>query len=120
VVKALFDTNVLIDFLQGRPEARRELALYEDPAISIVTWTEIMVGATEDTATATRAFLAGFEVIGLDEVLAELAVALRREHRIKLPDAIIWAAARQQGCLLVTRNLRDFPADDPGVRAPYD
>jgi len=34
-------------------------------------------------------------------------------------DAIVWASARQHGCLLVTRNTRDFPADNPGVRAPY-
>lgn len=36
-----------------------------------------------------------------------------------MPDAIIWAAARRQGRLLVARNTRDFPEDDPGVRAPY-
>jgi predicted nucleic acid-binding protein len=119
VVKALFDTNILIDFLQGRPEARRELALYDDPAISVICWIEVMVGATVETAAGTRAFLDQFEVVGVDEAVAELAVELRQRNRIKLPDAIIWASARLHGRLLVTRNTRDFPADDPGVRAPY-
>jgi predicted nucleic acid-binding protein len=119
VVKALIDTNILIDFLQGRPEAKAELALYDDTAISVIGWIEVMVGATPETLAGTRAFLARFEVIGLDDAVAELAVALRQRHRIKLPDAIIWASARRHGCLLVTRNTRDFPAGDPGVRTPY-
>ena len=46
-------------------------------------------------------------------------VALRREHRMRLPDAIIWATAQDLGVLLVTRNSRDFPSKDPGVRIPY-
>ena len=44
---------------------------------------------------------------------------LRRERRLKLPDALIWATARRHGSLLVTRNTKDFPKDDPGVRVPY-
>jgi predicted nucleic acid-binding protein len=38
---------------------------------------------------------------------------------MKLPDAIIWAAAQSEDRILVTRNTRDFPAEDPGVRVPY-
>jgi predicted nucleic acid-binding protein len=114
MVKALFDTNILIDYLQGVPDAREELARFEDAAISIVTWMEVMVGATDDTHAATRAFLTGFRLIALDR-----AVALRRRHRMKLPDAIIWAAAQSEDRILVTRNTRDFPAEDPGVRVPY-
>jgi predicted nucleic acid-binding protein len=119
VVKALFDTNILIDFLQGRPEAKHELALYDDPAISVICWIEVMVGATAETTAGTRAFLDRFELVAVDDAVAELAVELRQRHRMKLPDAIIWASARRRGCLLVTRNTRDFPADDPGIRAPY-
>lgn len=119
-MKALFDTNILIDFLQGDQAAREEFARYDDLGISIVTWMEIMVGATEANAVATRSFLSRFEAVGIDGAVAEAAVELRRTHRIKLPDAIIWATARRQGRLLVTRNTRDFPASDPGVRIPYD
>ena len=119
MVKALFDTNILIDFLSGRPEARREIDLHEDRAISIVTWMEVMVGATPDTEARLRGFLSGFEVVDIDQDGAEAAVDLRRRHRIKLPDALIWAAARRSGALLVTRNTRDFPVGDPGIRAPY-
>jgi len=46
-------------------------------------------------------------------------VALRREYRLNLPDAVIWASAITENCLLVSRNTKDFPASQPGVRFPY-
>jgi predicted nucleic acid-binding protein len=119
MVKALFDTNILIDYLGGAPQARAELKRFDDAAISIVTWMEVMIGGPGEKEDSTRAFLARFDLIGLDQEIAEDAVSLRRAHRIKLPDAIIWASARQSGRLLVTRNTKDFPAGDPGIRAPY-
>ena len=119
MVKALFDTNILIDYLNGVEAARAEIGLYDDLAISVVTWMEIMVGVGVAEEAATRAFLSRFDVTHLDEAVAEAAVALRRQHRVKLPDAIVWASARRDGRLLVTRNTKDFPASDPGVRAPY-
>lgn len=119
MVKALFDTNILIDYLNAVPRARGELARYEDKAISIVTWIEVLVGAPSDVESETRAFLGGFRVVGLDEKIADRAVALRRAHRIKLPDAVVWASAQEHSMLFVTRNTKDFPATDPGVRCPY-
>jgi hypothetical protein len=119
MVKALFDTNILVDYLNAVPEARTELQRYTEKAISIITWMEVLVGADQNLEAATRSFLNGFDLVDVDERIAERAVSLRRDHRIKLPDAIIWATAQVRGILLVTRNTRDFPADDPGVRAPY-
>jgi len=119
VVKALFDTNVLIDYLRGIPAARDELARYHDKAISVITWMEVLVGASPPTAAATRRWLERFALIGVDGRVAERAVSLRQTHRIKLPDAIVWASAQAHGMLLVTRNTRDFPNDDPGIRIPY-
>lgn len=119
MVGALFDTNVLIDHLNAVPQARAEIARFEDRAISIVTWMEVMVGADTEVSDGTARFLEGFTVIALDNAVAERAVALRRRHRIKLPDAVIWATAQVAGRILVTRNTKDFPKDDPGVREPY-
>ncbi len=119
MVKALFDTNILVDHLNAVPKARVELARYDGKAISMITWIEVLVGAAKDVEAATRSFLRSFELVGLDETIAERAVQLRRAHRIKLPDALVWASAETRGLLLVTRNTRDFPANDPGVRHPY-
>jgi predicted nucleic acid-binding protein len=119
MVKPLFDSCILIDYLQGIPEAREELRRYDESAISIVTWMEVMVGADASVEVATRGFLAAFETIGVDAEIAERAVAIRRGSRIRLPDALIKATADVVGALLVTRNVRDFPPDIPGVRIPY-
>ncbi len=119
MVRALFDTNVLVDYLNAVPQARAELQRYTEKAISIITWMEVMIGADGDVEDATRAFLGGFDVVVVDRQIAERAVILRRSHRIKLPDAIIWATAQANAMLFVTRNTKDFPADDPGVRMPY-
>ncbi|KPF62852.1 twitching motility protein PilT [Bosea sp. AAP35] len=119
MVGALFDTNILIDHLNAVPQAREEIERFENRAVSIITWMEVMVGADADLVEPTRRFLEGFRVIALDEAIAIRAVALRRTHRIKLPDAVIWATAQTAGRLLVTRNTKDFSTDDPGIRAPY-
>jgi predicted nucleic acid-binding protein len=119
MVKALFDTNILIDYLNAVPQARSELRRYGDRAVSVVTWMEVMVGAVPETEGATREFLATFDVLGIDPNVAERSVHLRRNQRIRLPDAIIWATAQAHAMLLVTRNTKDFPANDPGVRVPY-
>lgn len=119
MVKALFDTNVLIDFLGGVAAARKEIDRYQDGAISIVTWMEVMVGAPKGAEDETRQFLGRFGLVTLSQPVAERAVELRQAHRLKLPDAIIWASAQVEQRLLVTRNTKDFPASDPGVRMPY-
>lgn len=78
-----------------------------------------MVGANADLVEPPRLFLEGFEVIALDYEIPNRAVALRRAHRFKLRDAVIWSTAQTAGRLLVTCNTKDFPPDDPGRREPY-
>ncbi|WP_413458520.1 type II toxin-antitoxin system VapC family toxin [Herbaspirillum huttiense] len=119
MVKALFDTNILVDYLNGIGHAKKELARYEYRAISIITWMEIMVGANEENEEALRYWLSSFQVIPLDGFIAERAVQIRQQRRIRLPDAIVWASAMEQSLLLISRNTKDFPADEPGVRVPY-
>jgi hypothetical protein len=120
MVSALFDTSVLVDYLLGRLPARAELARYRRRKISLISWMEVLVGVTDADEDVTRAFLDRFEVVPVRPDVAERAVQLRRAHRVKLPDAIVWASAQLEGCVLVTRNSRDFGRDTPGVRIPYE
>lgn len=120
MVAAHLDTNILIDQLLGVAAAKEEIARYDAPAISLLTWIAVLVGAERSEEPGIRAFLEDFDTVGIDRDIAEEAAALRRSHRLKLPDAIIWASARSSGRLLVTRNTKDFPAGDPGVRVPYN
>jgi predicted nucleic acid-binding protein len=115
----LFDTNILIDYLSGIPQARTELEMYSNRAISVITWMEVMAGATSADEKQIRAFLLTFIVLPLTSQVAEQAVSLRRERKIKLPDAIIQATAQVEDRLRITRNTRDFPGHDPSIRIPY-
>ncbi|WP_116137374.1 type II toxin-antitoxin system VapC family toxin [Trinickia diaoshuihuensis] len=119
MVKALFDTNILIDYLSGIAAAKKELARYEQRAISIISWMEVLVGTSPDDEAAIRRWLSSFHVIGLNGDIASRAVEIRKHRRIRLPDAIVWASADINSMLLVSRNTKDFPADEPGVRVPY-
>jgi len=119
MVSALFDTNILVDYLNGIEQAKEELDRYSDKAISLITWMEVMVGATPETEAIMRGFLHGFINLPIDEQVGNVAVMLRKKHKIKLPDAIVWATAQVNGRILVTRNTKDFSHDEPGIRVPY-
>ena len=119
-MRVVFDTNVLVDYLWGLEDARVELGRHREWTVSLVTWMELLVGARDEEEEAMiRAFLGRFEVADVDRRTVEEAVRLRRSRRIRLPDAIVWATASVRQAVLVTRNTKDFPADDPGVRVPY-
>ena len=118
-MKAVFDTCILIDYLHGMEAARTELRFYREKHISVITWMEVLVGATPKDEPATRRFLNRFQPIEIDRTIREEAVTLRRAHRLKLPDAIIWASARMCDLDLVTRNTRDFSDTQPQIRIPY-
>ena len=118
----LFDTCILIDYLNGVPTAADTLNKYAGiSAISVITWMEVMVGALRldnERRQATRRFLALFTQLPVNEAVAEFAVAIREQRGIKLPDAIIEATAQVENRLLITRNVKDFK-NTPGVIFPY-
>ena len=114
-----FDTNILIDALRGHPEAKAELRRAKRRWISRMTWMEVLAGANDATRTLVEAFLQRFAIIEIDEDVARRAALIRNQSRMKLPDAVIWASAQAAGHVLVTRNSKDFPANAPGVRIPY-
>ncbi len=118
-MKALLDSNILIDYLNGVEEAKREIERYRAPMISSITWMEVMAGAIEDEEPVVRGFLSRFVQIPVDDRVAERAVQIRRDRRVRLPDAIIWASAQVHDALLVSRNCKDFPESAPDVRIPY-
>lgn len=119
-MKALFDTNILVDYLNGVDAAKTEIERPADRLISLVSWMEVLAGAHDDAEEdVIEMFLRDFRVVDVTRRVAREAVTIRRRRRSRLPDAIIWATARTESALLVTRNTKDFPADDPGIRVPY-
>jgi predicted nucleic acid-binding protein len=119
-MRGLFDTNIIIDYLNGVKEAKKELDRFSSKFISIITWMEVLVGVKDPKVEPiVKDFLKEFTLINLDDSIAELAVQFRQQNRIKLPDAIIWASAEQTESILVTRNTKDFPKSLSIIHVPY-
>ena len=116
-MKALFDTNILIDYLNGVEGAATEIERPAERLVSIITWMEVLAGAHDDAEEEViEMFLRDFRVVDLTRRVAREAVEIRRVSRIRLPDAIVWASARAESALLVTRSTKDFPKTDPKIR----
>jgi len=119
VADPFFDTNILIDWLTGLPQASVELSRYNRPRISRMVWTEILAGESLETRDTVREIIAPFEIVELDARIAAAAADIRHRSRMKLVDAYILATAQVNGAILITRNTEDFPAAMPGIRVPY-
>lgn len=120
MVPALFNTNILIDYLRGVPAAEIGFAEWDDKGISLITWIEIMIGVSDlpDEISAINKFLANFTLLQIDSCVAAEAVRVRKARKMKLPDAIILATANVSERIFVTRNIKDFPPSS-AVRIPY-
>ncbi len=119
-MRVLFDTNILIDYIAGKSQAKKEIEQHPNSFISVISWIEVLVGAEDPGEEAALSeFLSRFRIQQLTQSVAARAVEIRRERNIRLPDAIIWASALDQECLLVTRNSKDFPSKDASIRIPY-
>ena len=119
-MKALIDSDVLIDYLQGIEKAKVEIDRYSELLYSVISWMEIMCGAeTDRERKAAELLFASMRQIELSQKIAEVAVAERKKQGLKLPDAVILASADFEGCILVTRNTKDFDNRDPRIRFPY-
>ena len=120
VVARCFDSNIVIDWLNGVAEAGIELRSADARTISIMSWIEVLVGVRPEEEVAVRSLLRdNFRIVPVDVAIAERAVAIRRDRRIKLIDATIHATALQAGLQLSTRNTKDFLESDPTIRVPY-
>lgn len=101
----LVDTDVLVDHLRGAHELRSPFPV----AYSVITRCELFAGHATDEERV-RALLGPMRELPVDRDVAELAGRLRRDARIRTPDALIAATAISAGLSLLTRNRRDFAA----------
>ena len=111
----MVDTDVLIDYLRDQPEAVAFLENTEQPlATSVITVAELYAGVRDgEERQRLDAFVAAFDVLGLDRQAAVQAGLWRRQygpsHGMGLADALIAASVQAAGATLVTLNRRHFP-----------
>ena len=106
--KLLLDTNIVIGLLKDHPPAvllvqASGFALAE-AAVSQITRMELLSypAMTAEEEQAIQTLLQAVTVIAIDHGVEKQAVALRRQHNVKLPDAIIAATAMVNNLQLIT------------------
>ena len=114
-----FDTNIVIDWLNRKPQAKAEIVRYARHRISRIVWTEILAGEPLESRDEIQRLIGPFEVVEIDARISAAAADIRHRMRMKLLDACILATAQVNGAILITRNTKDFPAAIPGIRVPY-
>lgn len=111
----ILDTNIVIYFLDGKlPEKSLdfvETRLNKSGSIlSVITKIELL-GWQAPSAQATQVidqFVRESKIILLSEEIVEKTIEIRRNYRIKLPDAVIAATAKVYDYVLISRNDGDF------------
>jgi predicted nucleic acid-binding protein len=119
----LIDTNIIIDFSENRLPLNAKLFVAEvidnEPNISIINRIELL-GFSIVTPEIIE-FTDSTNIINLTEDVANQTIKLRKNRKIKLPDAIIAATALVYNLTLISRNTKDFDGID-GLEFinPYD
>ncbi len=109
----LIDTNILIYHTSGSQVATNfisDLIAHHSFSISILTKIEFLGWDqhTTDGFEKCKRLIETATVYPVDEHIANKAIDLKREKKIKLADAVIAATALLNNLKLVTRNSDDF------------
>lgn len=113
--KFLLDTNVAIYFLKNSLlEIGKSFLLTAIQAneveISFITKVELMAypSITPAEELAAQTFLSFFNIVTIDTSIIDKTILIRKEAKIKLPDAIIAATALVNNLQLISSNVQDF------------
>ncbi|WP_089729320.1 type II toxin-antitoxin system VapC family toxin [Candidatus Thiosymbion oneisti] len=111
----IVDTDVLIWYLRGRPEAAAILDTYDRIRLSAVTYMELVQGMRNaDELRALRSTLASgrWQVLPITEAISMRAMTYVEEHflsgSLQLADALIAATCIEHGERLATGNLKHY------------
>ena len=114
-IRYLWDTNTAIYYLQKQlPIAAEKFIddmLQQDlPIISAITEIELLCwkAATRKDEEVLHSFVNDSFVIELEQPIKLRTANIRKQYKIKLPDAIIAATALVYNLTLITRNSTDF------------
>ncbi len=113
-MKYLYDTNIFIYYLTDEPTVNswfaEEFLNLHEVLFSRVIRIELLsfAGLSKQEEQASKDLLSQFNSVPLLREIENHTIQLKRQYKIKLPDAIIAATALHTHASLVTRNVHDF------------
>ncbi len=119
-MRFLVDTDVMVDVSRGSAGAAQYIDFLSDPAISIITAQELIVGARDKRdLDGIDALVSAYPVIHIDAAIGQLAYDLLKQYAksdgLRTFDSLIAATAIRRGFDLVSRNRKHFAMID-GLR----
>ncbi|HQR82211.1 MAG TPA: type II toxin-antitoxin system VapC family toxin [Thiotrichales bacterium] len=104
----LLDSNTLIYLSKELLPIDEVLPDGETYAVSVVTYMEVMgyPFESQEEENLILSLFSHFHIIMVDAAIANRVIALRKEYKIKLPDAIICATALTHQAQLFTNDTR--------------
>ena len=104
-MKRVLDTNAVLYLLGGKLAQSLPVDQY---FISVISEIELLSYPFLDESSQTKieGFLSEVTVVGLTEEVKSLAIRLRRQHSLKLPDAIVAATALSLAAPLLTNDSK--------------
>ncbi|WP_413172226.1 type II toxin-antitoxin system VapC family toxin [Anabaena azotica] len=113
-MRYLYDTNIFIYYLADDTTVNSWFAedffnLHEI-LVSPIIRIELLsfIGLSKEEEKSIEDLLSQFNTVPLLREIENQTIQLKRQYKIKLPDAIIAATAINQDAFLVTRNVSDF------------
>jgi len=108
VVMILLDSNIFIYLSKGMIDIDAVLTEDDSCAISVITYMEVLGYGfnSDDEEKIINKLLSLFNIIYVDESIAKMVVNIRKERKIKLPDAIICATAIVNSATLISNDIR--------------
>ena len=109
----LIDTNIVSDYFSASIASigmqLMDVAFDNTPKLSVITEIELLSwNTTEMIEEKVKGFISDSEVLSISPEVIRYCVAIRRNKKIKTPDAIIAATALANGLTLITNNEKDF------------
>ncbi|MFM7370919.1 MAG: type II toxin-antitoxin system VapC family toxin [Sphaerospermopsis kisseleviana] len=101
----LLDTNILLYFLGGKLVNPLPSGQY---FVSVITEIELLSYPSLSSVEETQIidFLKKITSVGVDNNIKNLTIAIRKQYKLKLPDAIIVATAKSLNATLFTNDVK--------------
>ena len=118
---ALLDSNILI-YLSKNELPFSVLDQFAALFVSVISYMEVLGYRFSNSKEENfvKELVSMFNVRFIDQEIAENVIDIRKQYRIKLPDAIIAATANTDDLCLVTRNIEDYTFSELQVLEPNE